>query len=85
MKRHFKHEAESEMGTGTVYLEIVDDWPSRQVEIYGDTWRWADEAHDEWLADQPLDVLGLGSEHEIPEQDFEQVWREAQSRCPPAS
>lgn len=85
MKRYFKREAESELGEGIVWLESTDGWPSRQVEIYGDAWRWGDEAHDEWLADQPLDVLELGAEHEIDPAEFERVWQEALRRCPPSS
>lgn len=83
MKRYFKHEAESDHGTGTVYLEVVNDWPSRQVEVYGDTWLWGDEANPENLADQPLEVLELGKEHEITPDEFERVWKEALERCRP--
>lgn len=85
MKRYFKHEAESELGAGTAYMEIADSWPSRQVEVYGEMWRWGDEAHSQYLADQPLDVLGLGDEHSISAEEFEQVWQEALRRCPPSS
>ena len=49
VKRYFKHEAESELGAG---MEFIDGWPSRQVEVYGEVRRWADEVHNEWLADQ---------------------------------
>lgn len=81
MMRYFKREAESELGAGTAYLEITNGWPSRQVEVYGPTWRWGDEAHPEHLADQPLDVLDLGEEHEISAAEFELVWSEALERC----
>lgn len=84
MKRYYKHDAESDLGEGLAYMEITDGWPSRQVEVYGERWRWADEAHNEWLADQPLEVLGLGEEHEIQADEFEHVWQEALKRCPPA-
>lgn len=80
MKRYFKREAESDLGAGMAYLEITDNWPSRQVEVYGDAWRWADEAHNEWLADQPFEVLELSHEHAIPVEEFERVWQEAQRR-----
>jgi hypothetical protein len=85
MKRYFKREAESDLGSGTAYMEITDGWPSRQVEIYGDSWRCADEAHNEWLADQPFEVLELGDEHAIPAEEFERVWQEAQRKCPSSS
>jgi hypothetical protein len=85
MKRYFKHEAESELGAGTVYMEITDGWPSRQVEVYGHTWRWGDDAHNEWLADQPLSVLELGDELAITAVEFESVWQEAQRQCPLSS
>jgi hypothetical protein len=85
MKRYFKREAESDLGEGVAFIEITDGWPSRQVEIYGDTYRWADEAHREWLADQPFDVLELGEEHEIQAEEFEHVWQDAVTRCPARS
>ena len=85
MKRYYKHEAESDLGEGTAYMEITDGWPSRQVEVYGDEWRWGDDDHDEHLADQPFDVLELSDEHSISEEEFEQVWREAQKRWRPPS
>ncbi|QSQ12251.1 hypothetical protein [Myxococcus landrumensis] len=85
MKRYFKREAESDLGEGVAYMEITEGWPSRQVEIYGGTWRWADEAHTEWLADQPFEVLDLGVEYEIELDEFEQVWQEALKRCPASS
>jgi hypothetical protein len=78
--RHFKHDAESELGTGVVYVEIVDDWASRQVEVYGDTWRWADEANPSGLADQSADDLELDDAHAIPAAEFEQAWKQALDR-----
>ena len=81
MKRYFKHEAESELGVGMAYLEITNDWPSRQVEVYGPTWRWADGVHPEYLADKPLEALELGEEHEISSEDFDRVWNEALEQC----
>lgn len=85
MKKYFKREAESDLGAGVAYLEVTDGWPSRQVEVYGDTWRWADEANKEWLADQPFEVLDLGDEHAIATEEFERVWQEATRRCPSPS
>lgn len=85
MKRYVKREAESDLGAGMAYMELTDDWPSRQVEVCGDAWRWADEAHNEWLADQPFHVLELSDEHAISVEEFERVWQEAQRRCPPRS
>jgi hypothetical protein len=38
MKQYFKHESESNLGLGIVYLEFDDNRASRQVEIYGDKW-----------------------------------------------
>lgn len=85
MKRYFKHEADSDLGVGTAYMEISDGWPSRQVEVYGQSWRWGDELHLDHLADQPFHVLELGDEHEISSDEFEQVWRKALEQCPPHS
>jgi hypothetical protein len=77
MKRFFEREAESELGVGRIYLEFDDGWPSRQVEVYGNTWRWGDRNHPQFLADQPLDVLELQAEHAISAADFEAAWRRA--------
>jgi len=85
MRRYYKRDAESDLGRGIGYMEVTDGWPSRQVEVYGDSWRWADEAHNERLADQPIDVLELSEEHEIRAEEFEQAWQEARRRCPPSS
>jgi hypothetical protein len=85
VKRYFKHEAESELGVGMAYLEITDDWPSRQIEVYGEMWRWGDDAHPERLADQPFAVLDLDERHEISAEEFERTWSEALKRWPPAS
>ncbi len=85
MKQYFKHRAESDLGEGIVYIEMTNGWPSRQVEVYGDEWRGADEKRNEWLADQPLDELGLEPKHEIGASEFESIWREALKRCPQLS
>ncbi|NOK03142.1 MULTISPECIES: hypothetical protein [Myxococcus] len=82
-KRYFKRDAESEYGEGICYMEITGDWPSRQIEIYGETWLWGDEKHLEHLADQPFEVLDLGEEYEIPSEEFERAWQEAMKRTPP--
>lgn len=85
MKRFFKREAESELGAGTASVESSDGWPTRQVEVYGATWRWGDEAHPQYLADQAVGVLELGVEHEISKTEFERVWTEALQRFRPQS
>lgn len=82
MRQYFQRDAESELGAGTAYIEVNDGWPSRQVEVYGETWRWGDETHPEHLADQPFEVLGLGDEHAISAEEFERTWQEALKRCP---
>jgi hypothetical protein len=83
MRRYFKREAESEFGVGTAYLEISEGWPVRQVEVYGETWRWGNNDHPDHLADQPFEALELSAEHEISSEQFERVWEEALRRCPP--
>lgn len=82
MKRFYKHDAESDLGAGTAYLEIIEGWPTRQVEVYRGGCRWADKEHNKWLADQPFEVLELDASHEIDAEEFEAVWREVR-RCPP--
>lgn len=83
MKRYYKHEAESEHGHGVAYMEVTGRWPTRQVEVYGDIWYWGDEAHRQYLADQPIEYLELRDEHAIGVDEFEQHWQEALRRCPP--
>ena len=85
MRRHIKHEAESDLGPGVVYIEFTDDEPTRQVEVYGDVWLWGDSKHLEYLADRCYGELGLSEEHDIPQAEFERVWEEALRRCPRSS
>jgi hypothetical protein len=81
-KRYFKHSAESDVGAvGTAYLEIVDGWPARQVEVYPTMSCWADEQHPDYLADQPLPNLDLGEQHEISAAEFEVAWQKATAAC----
>jgi hypothetical protein len=82
MKRYFKHEGESNLGLGMVYLEFNDNWASRQVEIYGDKWFISNATyHPETgglaLCDQPLSELDLEEEHEISNNEFENIWNQA--------
>jgi hypothetical protein len=82
MTNYFKREAESKHGEGMAYSEVTDGWPARQVEVYGEVWRWADQDHKEGLADQPLEVLGLTEKDSISKEEFEQIWQEAKTKCP---
>lgn len=81
MSRHFKRDAESELGQGVVWFEFDGEQPLRQVERYGDRWFSSrHEYHPEigpGLVDQPLSVLDLGAEQEITAEEFEAAWREA--------
>ena len=81
MKRYYKRDAESDLGQGVAYIEITDGRPSRQVEIYGEHYRFGDVEHNEFLADQPFEALDLNSEHEIEVSEFDRVWSQAQKRC----
>lgn len=84
MNMYFKREGESELGdVGIAYMEITDGFPSRQVEFYGDNWRWGDRNNSEHLADKPFEDLGLTDEYAITKEGFEQAWQEALRRCPP--
>lgn len=80
-RKYFKHCAESILGEGLIFLEATGDEITRQVEIYGDSIIWCDnegQSDDRFmLADQPLSIIGLGAEHEIPAPDFEAVWSRA--------
>ncbi len=83
MRHYYRHDAESERGEeGTVYFEFTDDVPTRQVEVYGDHWRWGDAEHPDHLADQSFPDCALGVEHQIGRETFEELWIEALRRCP---
>lgn len=83
IKKYFKREGESELGdSGIAYMEIIDEWPSRQIEIYGDNWRWGDRLHTEYLADRPFSDLGLTDDYAIEADEFERAWQEALRRTP---
>lgn len=84
MMLYFKHEAETDLGEGAVYLEFDGNWVSRQVEVYGDKWFCSNKNYYTEiglaLCDQPLGELDLGSEHEISQSEFEAAWNEALKR-----
>lgn len=77
MSKYYRHVAESDFGEGFVYFEIKDEWPIRQVGVYGNQYIWADEKHSQHLADQPFSELCLGPEHEISETEFKTIWYKA--------
>ena len=83
--KHYKSDAESEFGAGVCYFEIESGWIVRQAENYGEQWRWGDESHPEWLADQPESVLGLDGATPIAASAFEAAWREARKAWRPGS
>jgi len=81
MARHYKHTAESKLGMGTFWYEIEDGRIVRQVEAYGEIWRWGDEDRPQWLSDQPessLDLEDCGFMVIEPE-EFEDAWTKARA------
>ncbi len=83
MRAFYKRDGESEAGEeGIVYLEVTDGWPTRQVEIYGEKWRWGDESHNQYLADQAAEYLDLSDEFAISQHEFELAWTEARKCWP---
>jgi len=82
MKSYYKGESESDLGVGVGYVEVIDGWPIRQVEINGETWQWGDEANNESLGDQRLEGADLEGLLEISEEEFLSIWQEALRRCP---
>jgi hypothetical protein len=85
MAKHYKRDAESEFGVGVCYFEIENGWIVRQAENYGEQWRWGDEKHPEWLADQPESELGLDQATTIDASEFEAAWQEARKAWRPGS
>lgn len=83
MTKYYKHWAESELGEGSAFMEVVDDEVKRQVEVYGESLIWCDETGQSddrfMLADQPASVMGFEPEHEIAAAEFEEAWRKART------
>lgn len=79
MAKHYKREAESDLGIGMCWFEIEDGWIVRQVEAYGEVWRWGDDDHPQWLSDQPESELGLDDTDVlvIGAVEFEAAWGKA--------
>ncbi len=81
MKRYFKHEAESDLGSGIAYLEFDGEISTRQVEKYGDRWfsslkRYHPEIGP-GLTDRSLSQIDIEPQDEISQAEFEEAWNEA--------
>ena len=80
-KRYFKHGAESDLGSGIASIEFDGELPTRQVEKYGDRWFCSIKPyHPEigpGLTDRSFSELDLEPQHEISQEEFEEVWNEA--------
>lgn len=83
--QYYKRQAESEFGSGVCYFELEAGWIARQVEHYGEIWRWGDDEHPEWLADHPQSELGLEEATTISSAEFEMAWEQARTRWQPGS
>jgi hypothetical protein len=81
VKRYFKHEAESGLGSGIAYFEFDGEIATRQVEKYSDRWfSSSKDYHPELgpgLTDRGFSEMGLGPEYEISQDEFEAAWNEA--------
>jgi hypothetical protein len=81
VKRYFKHEAESDLGSGIAYLEFDGELPARQVEKYGDRWFCSiKHYHSEigpGLTDRSVSQLDIEPQCEISQAEFEEAWNEA--------
>jgi hypothetical protein len=81
VKRYFKHEAESDLGSGIAFLEFDGELPTRQVEQYGDRWFCSIKRHHPeigpGLTDRSLSELDFEPQHEISQAEFEEAWNEA--------
>lgn len=84
--KYYRHSAESVLGEGVVFMEVIDDEVVRQVEIYGEKLVWCDKSGQSddrfMLADQPASIIGLKSEDEISAKEFSDIWSRARSQCP---
>ena len=81
MKRYFKHNAESDLGSGIAYLEFDVGLPTRQVEKYNDRWFCSVKRyHPEigpGLTDRSLLQIDIEPRDEISQEEFEEAWNEA--------
>ena len=80
MNKYFKFTVESDLDTGTQYIEFDEDnWPIRQAECYGDRWfNSSHKCHQELggigLCDQPLTNPDMEIASIIDAQEFESFW-----------
>ncbi len=81
MKRYFKHDAETILGSGIAYFEFDGELPTRQVEKYGDRWfssiKRFHPGLGPGLVDRALSEMGFEPQHEISREEFEEAWNEA--------
>ena len=80
MNKYFKFTVESDLDTGTQYIEFDEDnWPIRQAECYGDRWfNSSHKCHQDLggigLCDQPLTNPDMEIASIIDAQEFESFW-----------
>jgi O-acetyl-ADP-ribose deacetylase (regulator of RNase III) len=87
MRRYFRHESESNLGTGLVWTEFEGEYAVRQVESFGD--RWFCSVRDWYpeigiaLSEGRLSELDLSWSHDVTVDEFEAVWALAFDRLEP--
>ena len=77
--RYYRRVETSELGTGMCWFEFEREWAARQVEVYGDVWRWGDEANRRWLSEEPELELEVSGAVVIGAEEFEQAWEKARA------
>jgi|SRR5581483_8251920 len=76
---HVRVPAETELGRGFIWLELLGDMPVRQVEWYGERWFSSRSDHHPELGSALLSnaelLRRLGSVSVIDEVEFERIWQ----------
>jgi hypothetical protein len=82
MNKYFKFTVESDLGTGTQYIEFDEDnWAIRQAECYEG--RWFNSSNEKYhpelggiaLFDQQLTELGIQRGQVIDAEEFASAWK----------
>ena len=84
MKSYYRYEGESDLGEGTVFIEVSEGLVTRQVEVYGTVWLWGDTYYNCHLAELPARELELSDDERISIREFEDVWTRARTEHPTA-
>jgi|GEM_PF-4820994 len=80
-KFHISTQAESDLGVGSAYVEVIENTVVRQIEIYNELYFWATTEFESdprfSICVKPFDQVTPESYTEISESQFNEIWRQA--------